>query len=397
MPIPAIVEIEMRGGSHPDPEMDALEHRIAEIAFQRVISSPKWAELGYKKAYNLSHFYTIWMSRDPNIIKLWYRLQPYPDYLEFEVTQGCPLNCKMCEQTFWDEPNQQMSWKQMRHIADQFPNLKWGGINAMGEPNTNKNYFKILKLMSERGVCQEQYTEAQLIPPKHFEKYVKMGFEYVKFSLDAATEETWKKIRPNCSLERSIECVRALDYYKTKHHKHWPEIQFHYLITKQTAGEAVDFLDMVDKLGIDVGNIYYSRLLHNFKEIKDIYMDIPPGLIEKIQKKAKQVNIPVSFSQDILKAAPANECMAWQMPYIFPDGTVISCCCMNMQGRRDWQRKTRMGNIFEKPFREIWQDKPYTKMRKMLWAGKVRKAHPVCDMCNIYQIDEKSAIPRCKL
>jgi radical SAM protein with 4Fe4S-binding SPASM domain len=388
-----MVEIRMRGGSHPDEEMDAVEHDIATKAWTLFQTDPKWNELGIKKAYNLMHFFTFWGQKSTQNIRLLYRLQPYPEYLEFEVVQGgCPMRCHMCETTYWDEKNIIMDWKHMRHIADQFPNLKWAGINAMGEPNTNKDYFKILKLLSDRGVCQEQYTEAQIIDPKDMEKYVKMGFEYVKFSLDAATPETWRKIRPYADWNKSIEAGKALDYYKQKHHKHWPEIHFHYLITQQTACEAVKFLDVIHDLKIEVSDIYYSRLLHNFKEINNYYTDISPALIQAIQKRANELGMHVSFSQDILKQAPINECTAWTMPYIFPDGTVISCCCMNLQGRRWWQRETKMGNIFEKPFREIWRDKPYTTLRNNLWAKKPNEAHEVCKMCNIYDKTKFSTI-----
>lgn len=394
MPIPHTIEIEMRGGSHPDEEMDAVEHSIAEIAHQRMLTDPKWAELGYKKAYNLSHFFTFWMTRNPNLIKLLYRLQPYPQYLEMEANQGCPLNCVMCETTYWDEPTEILSWKNFRKIADQFPELKWMGINAIGEPNINKNYFKMLKWFSQRGVCQEQYTTGALIEPKDFEKYVKMGFEFVKFSMDAATPETWKKIRPKCDWNHTMDCVEALDYYKRKHGRAWPEIQFHYLLMKQSIGEALDFLDVVNSLDVDVSNVYFSKLLHSFKEIeKNTYTEVPPELIEKLRAKGKKLGITVTFSQDIPERwPPINECVAWWMPYIFCDGTVISCCCMNLQNRRAWQRKTALGNALKTPMREIWEGEKYRRLRNQLWLKKPRGAHPVCGMCNIYNVNKLSDI-----
>lgn len=393
MTVPLNIELKMRGGYNPDPEMDTIEHNIAEHAWERLQNTPEWAELGIKKAYNLFHFNTFWMTEDPRLIKLLYRLEPYPSYLEFEAVQGCPWKCKMCETTYWDEPNQSISWSKFKHIVKQFPELKWCGVNALGEPYVNKNFVKMHKYLSDMGVCQELYTTAQMLEEKDMEKYVKMGFEYFKFSLDAATPETWDKLRPNMDWEKTIGNVIALDYYKKKHGKHFPKISFHYLITKPTIGEAEDFVDVISDLDVDVEEIYFSRLLWDVKEWHDLFVEVPQKLTEKIEERGKKKGIRCTFSQDMPHLhPPINECVAWGMPYIFPDGSVISCCPMNLQNRRDWQRDTRLGNIHEKPFREIWRDKPYSKMRKLLWEGKPKQAHPTCAICNIYNRNKISCI-----
>ena len=111
--------------------------------------------------------------------------------------------------------------------------------------------------------------------------------------------------------------------------------------------------------------------------------------------KGRKVGINVGFNADLPETKPpASECNVLSMPYIFPDGTVISCCCMNEQNRRDWQRQTAMGNVFETPMRDIWYGEKYTKLRKMLWAKKPEEAHPVCKICNIYDKNKGSCIIR---
>lgn len=392
--VPEAIDIEMRGGDHPDEEMNTIEKSVVQLAYRRVLTEPIWTELGFKRAYNLIHLFTFYMTRNPQIIKLLYRLQPYPSYIEMEVTQKCPLKCIMCEHTYWDEPIDELSFKDFKYVMDQFPELKWAGNNALGDPFTNKNYSKMVKLLGERNVNQEIYLTSTLLDEKDMKQFVTMKTHaYVKFSLDAATKETYEKVRKGVDWDRVIRNIKALDYYKKKYHVHWPEIHFHFLIMKQTIKEALDYLDFINDLGIDIGGVYYSRLLHYFPEIKNVFMQVPPDLLQKLKAKGNKLGIPVSFSQDIPERnPPANECVAWTMPYIFPDGTVISCCCMNEQNRRWWQRKTAMGNVFKKPFREIWWDKPYVKMRKLLWQGKIKQAHPVCEICNIYNPNKVSKI-----
>lgn len=384
--VPEIVDFEMRGGQHPDPEMNALGELLVREAYTRVLLNPAWMELGFKRAYNLLHMTTLYGTRDPSIIRLLYRVQPYPSYVEMEVTQKCPLRCIMCEHTYWDEGEDQLSLERFKYAMDQFPDLKWAGINALGDPFTNPEYGEMVKYLDEKAVCQELYLSSALLKEKDMRQFTeRRGLVFLKFSFDAATKETYGKIRVGASFDQVVANIKAFDKYKRDAGKYWPELQFHYIVMKQNIHEAEQFLDFVDGLEINCANVMYSRLLHNYPEVKDVYEEIPDELLIRLKAKSQKLGIPVSFSQDIgATKPPASNCTSWLMPYIFSDGTVISCCCMNEQNRRGWQRVTRMGNVFEKRMREIWVDKPYVQLREKLRMKKPLEAHPVCRICNIY-------------
>ena len=395
MAIPENVDFEMRGGDHPDAEMNAVEKSVAERAFQNVMLSPAWVELGMKGAYNLMHLFTFYMSRDPRIIKLLYRLQPYPEYIEMEVVQWiCPLKCRMCEIQYTEEEPIQLKFKDFKYAMDQFPNLHWAGNNGLGDPFTNPEYRKMLKYLDDKHVCQEIYMTSHLLKPTDMEFFAKARAQaYVKFSLDGATAKTYESIRKGVDFNHVIENIKALDDYKKKHNKHFPEIHFHYLVMKDNIHECEQYLDMIDGLGINVGGVMYSQLLWNWDGVKNMYTKIPEELGRRLVERGRKLGIPVSFNADSSSCKPpANECVAWTMPYIFPDGTVISCCCNNERGARTWQRETSMGNIFKTPFREIWGNEKYTKLRNCLWNKKVMEAHDVCRICNIYDNKKLSDI-----
>jgi hypothetical protein len=229
------------------------------------------------------------------------------------------------------------------------------------------------------------------------EKFVKSSAQvYVKFSLDGATKKTYETIRPNVDFDHVIENVKALNDYKLKHHKHFPEIHFHYLVMKNNIHECEEYLEMIDKLEIDCGGVMFSQLLWNYPEVNHLYATIPQDLVARLQEKGRKLNIPVSFNADSTSCKPpANECVAWTMPYIFPDGSVIPCCAANERNQRTWQRQTCMGNVFQTPFREIWDGEKYKKLRELLWKKDVKNAHPCCTMCNIYDNEKLSDINEC--
>ena len=387
MPIPDVIDFEMRGGNNPNSEMNTIERKIAEDAYNRVNNIVAWQELGYKRAYNFLHMLTFYMSRNPFIIKLMQQTQPYPEYIEMEMTQWvCSLRCLMCEISYdKKEKPIQLSFEEFKYAMDQFPNLKWAGNNALGDPFTNKDCWKIWKYLDDKGVVQELYLTSQLLKEEDMERFTEMkGLVWIKFSMDACTKETYEKIRVGANFDQIVKNIKAFDNYKRKHGKHFPEIHFHFIVMKDNIHEVLPFIDFVNGLGIKCSGITFSRLLHNFEEINDLFVEVPEALCKQAELKGKELGIPVSFNADIGCKAPASECMAWSMPYIFPDGTVINCCAQNEQNRRWWQRETSMGNIFQTPFREIWNGPKYKQLRTYLAQGKIKQAHPTCNICNIY-------------
>jgi MoaA/NifB/PqqE/SkfB family radical SAM enzyme len=134
----------------------------------------------------------------------------------------------------------------------------------------------------------------------------------------------------------------------------------------------------------------FSRLLHNFKEVNDIYTEIPQDLIDRLIQRGKGYGISISVNGDARAIKPpASTCSQWQMPYIFPDGTVIPCCNPNEANMRKWQRESSMGNIFKTPFREIWEGEKYRKLRDSLYLKKREDFSPICrTLCAIHDTSE---------
>jgi MoaA/NifB/PqqE/SkfB family radical SAM enzyme len=387
--IPPAIDFEMREGNNPIPELNIIEMNIAEQAYNMVNSNPSWTELGYKRAYNFLYILSTYMNRNPDVVKQLYKYAPYPESIEMEVTQTCPFECVFCEHVYWNEkPVIPLTFEKFKYAMDQFPRLKWAGNNALGDPFTNPDYFKMLHYLDDKGVVQEIYTNLQLITPEQLEEIVLMkGFVFFKISIEASNADLYHKLRVGSKWENVVTKVKLFDNLKKKHNKHFPELHFHYILMKPNMEDALPFLDFLDSLDIEISGVTYSRMLHKYKEAEDLYVEPTQEFGNKLIQRGKELGIRVMFNADTFAdKAPAELCTAWLMPYIFCDGDIISCCCMNEQNRRYWQRETRMGNIFEKPFREIWYDKPYATMRQKLNEKKPLEAHPVCEICNIYDI-----------
>jgi len=342
---------------------------------------------GVKWTYNYIHFITFYDTRNPFLIKLLQWLEPYPSYIEIEPTTRCSLRCIMCEHTYWDEPSRDMTFEEFKSIVDQFPKLKWIGLTGIGQSFLNKDFLKMLEYVKSKGVYVELYDDFNLIDEKIAEKLVDLGVERIFASIDAATKETYERIRVGGKFERVINNVRNLDRLKKEKGEYFPELCFHYIIMKENLNEVIKYIELLHSLELDVTFVQFTRMLHSFEETKNLFVEVPEELIAEAEEKAKELGIKVMWNLDVpKKKPPINKCTAWTMPFIFVTGHVIPCCAGNEAKRREFQKATSLGNVFEQSFRDIWYGKKYKELRRKIRKGEVP---PPCVDCPLFDVKGK--------
>jgi len=375
----------MRGGTHPNPEIEAIEYQIAENALKAFSTEIFFQKKGLKWTYNWFYYSSIYATRDPEMLKWIYKNRPYPDFIEVETSTFCNLKCTMCEHTYWCEKNQNMSYEDFLIILNQFPRLKWIGLTGIGESYLNPDFERMLTECKRRGLFVENFDNFTLLDEKHARKLVELKVDKLYVSLDGATKETYEKIRVGAKWETVIKNIKTLDRIKKEMNCYEPEFWFHFIVSKDNKHEMVKYIELIHELGIDCKQAQFTILLHPYKEIKDKATDVTDEEKRAVIKRGQELGINASFNmntQDKSKVPPLSDCSLWMMPFIFVDGTVIPCCSMNEQNDRPWQVKTRLGNLFEEPFRKIWYDKKYTNMCKQISENKQCAQ---CARCNLYK------------
>jgi len=309
----------------------------------------------------------------------------YPRYFEIEVTTKCNLKCIMCERTYWNEKSRDLTFKEFKHIVSQFPKIKWIGTTGIGSSFLNKDYVQMLRYVKEKKIYVELFDSFNNLNERLIEDIVKEKLigRFIA-SIDAATKETYEKIRVGASFENVIKNVKTLVKMKKKYKTHFPELSFHYIISKMNYSEVPQFIELIHRItsGDNVG-ILFTKLLHSFDEVENMVSDLP----EKIKREAlgisKKLGIRLMWTKDLReKRQPMSKCTEWTMPFIFADGSVIPCCAGNEANKREFQIKTRMGNILEQDFKTIWNGSKFKDLRDMLHNGET----PIqCVDCPIYK------------
>lgn len=366
----------MRGGTHPNPEIEKVESLLSEIALQNFFNSIHFQKKGLKWTYNWIYYSHIYSTRDTQMLEFLYKIRPIPDFIEVETSTHCNLKCTMCEHTYWKEKNQNMTYEQFVYILNQFPRLKWVGLTGIGESYLNPDFEKMLTECKRRGLFIENFDNFTLLNETHARKLVELKVDKLYVSLDAATKETYEKIRIGANWETVMENIKTLDRIKKENNSYEPEFWFHFIVSKDNKHEMADYLDMIHNLHIDCKQVQFTILLHAYKEIKDKFIEVTDEEKTKLLNKGKELGLQVSFNMNTGCQNPFKNCTLWNMPFIFVDGTVIPCCSMNEQNDRPWQVETKLGNIFKEDFRKIWYGKKYTNMCKNLSENKS------CEQCN---------------
>jgi radical SAM protein with 4Fe4S-binding SPASM domain len=332
------------------------------------------------------------------MLRFLYKIKPYiytyPRQIEIEITLKCNKTCILCEHTYWHEKSEELSLDEFKKIVDQFPKLQWVNLTGEGDAFLNRDYLEMIAYLKKREVSVYLVDSFDLIDEDRARRLIELGVNGIWVSIDAATKETYEKIKCGCDFERSIGNLKRFIELKKEMGSPIPEICFRYIVTKLNVNEMPDLIDLISSLGSqkDLGDgtvIEFVGLL-KFSEIEQYYIeDIPLEIVCETIERAKAAGLNVTFSHASPVLPHIKHCAAWSEPYIMMKGYVIPCCAVLQSNSRDFLKKYSFGNLLEKPFEEIWSSKRYKEFRKLVCAAK----GPVpifCKECRAY--DTKSRL-----
>jgi len=342
----------------------------------------------FRMAYN--HIWVSLFTRDSGaaIFDPLYRrfpwLAPYPQAIEVEVTTRCHLKCTICEHTYWSEKGRDMSFEEFKGIIDQFPKLKWIGLTGIGSSFLNRDYLRMLRYLKSKSIYVELFDSFTQIDEKVAKELIEIGVDKVCLSIEAATKETYEKIRVGASFDKVLASVRSLISLKKEMKTPIPELWFHYIVTKDNVYEMPQFVELVASLKANEngGSLLYWTDLLDFEEVKHLVTEIPEEVKKEVLKKGKELGVEMWWNQDFTPCEPMTKCVRWTEPFILVTGHVQPCCVINEANKRDFQKKYAVGNVFEKPFPEIWNNQ-YKSCRQAIREGYVPA---ICRPCRVFDL-----------
>ncbi|MDD2714747.1 MAG: radical SAM protein [Candidatus Wallbacteria bacterium] len=337
----------------------------------------------------------------------------YPDsILAVELTNFCNCNCVMCTQSMNAAYGQRkgfMPQATVRKILESVSerNVRIGKLLpfGLGESLLHPAFLEILKEILQFNQGRKHFesidlhTNAILLDDKIIEVMLNSPatIDTLSFSLDAASDETYGKIRRNRQLNNATENIRRFFRKRNETGLKLPKAHLQFIVMEQNRHEARQFLeqwsDFFNELGIPfqvnydwnppmrIDTIFFKRL-NPFKNselasAEALHRDVAKELGLIPPEKHSETGRIIDSQEYIEHERPAarRPCSGpFKYQSIGWDGKLTVCCI-------DTGRELTIGNVVETPLFSLWEGDKNSSYRLWQIKGEFDKM-PKCTICH---------------
>lgn len=281
--------------------------------------------------------------------------QETPFRVMIENTNICNADCVFCPHKIMKRKTGIMEMGLFKKIADECQRLGIGYVTVygFGEPLLDKSFFDRINYCKSLGIPRvTTNTNAMYFDTKKIGQVFDSGLDEIYISFDAATERTYKKIRPGLDFSVVENNIFSLINEKRKRNSAKPEIILSFVESSLNASETHKYIKKWQGKADHVSISY----IHNWTG------DVTYG-IKNLTKKRDPCRL------------------LWTDMVISVNGDVPLCC-------NDYENKVILGNIKKQSIKEIWGGKRLACIRKFHRFGQFTNAG-ICSRCT-YNSHSKS-------
>ena len=305
----------------------------------------------------------------------------FPLFLQIELNQTCNYKCPHCiignpdEMSKIYNSKENLNFDQYKKIIDEAADHDCPSISAQGEnePFLNKKFEEYIYYSYRKGIIDIMTnTNGSAITKKRSQKILDSGLTRLRFSLDAFTDETYKKVR-----------VGAIDLDKVKRN-------------------IFDFLDLKEKGGykLPVVGVSFCKLstnIHELEDFKNYWKDkvdivsiqtyVPPSLNKKSH---------FSFYTEDQFYAEHNLNFRCNQPFQriqIRNDEIFPCCyslVLSDKGTKNYENFL-IGNLKTHTIQQAWKSEKMNKLRKLQKEGRLSQ-NPTCLNCAKFTFPTKEFV-----
>lgn len=179
-------------------------------------------------------------------------LRSRPISITIETSAKCNLKCVMC-------PRVKPDWDLdgfiheaiLRKIEPFLPCAQHLQLHGLGEPLLSPAFWQILELIRENGIVfSEVNSNGLLLDDDRIQRLVDSDLSLINISLDAATPETYRRIRGG-DFTRAVENIRWLRRRRDDGGRRRPLIVINMTLMVENIRELPAFVELACDLGVD--------------------------------------------------------------------------------------------------------------------------------------------------
>jgi radical SAM protein with 4Fe4S-binding SPASM domain len=290
----------------------------------------------------------------------------YPVSISFEPTTSCNLRCPECPSGLraFTRPTGMLEKNFFKDTIDQLAKELWYLVfYFQGEPYLNPDFLDMVKHASSKKIYTATSTNAHYLNDENAKRTIESGLDRLIISIDGTTQDVYQQYRVGGNLQKVLEGTKNIVKWKREMKSKIPFVVFQFLVVKPNEHQIEDVKRLAREIGVD--DVWFKTA-----QVYDFKND-PNHLIPSIDKYSRYSKKGNGYE---FKGKLANHCWRlWHDPVITWDGLVAPCCF-------DKDAQHQLGDLKQKPFKEIWKNGEYKKFRTQLLQG--RKNIDICSNCS---------------
>jgi radical SAM protein with 4Fe4S-binding SPASM domain len=289
-----------------------------------------------------------------------------PVSISFEPTTSCNLRCPECPSGLraFTRPTGMLQKDFFTETIDQLSkDLLYLTFYFQGEPYLNPAFLDMVKYASTKKIYTATSTNAHYLDDENAKRTIESGLDRLIISIDGTTQEVYQQYRVGGKLDKVLEGTKNIIRWKKELKSKTPFVVFQFLVVKPNEHQLEEIKRLARETGVD--DVWFKTA-----QVYD-YKNDPNHLIPENEKYSRYRKTENGYDY---KGKLANHCWRlWHSPVITWDGLIAPCCF-------DKDAKHRLGDLKNRPFKEIWQNGQYTAFRTKILKG--RKNIDICSNCS---------------
>lgn len=252
-------------------------------------------------------------------------------------------------------------------------------LQGWGEPLLHKRLIDIIGLIKGKGPHVGFITCGKGLNRPYIEELIGVGTDFICFSLAGTTARTHDSIRINSDFHILIKDIRTFGEIKKNRHLKFPRLSIVYLLLKDNISEVVTLPDLAKDLGVeDITLINLIHVTNEWQEMQRIFVCNGEVKYEEVLKAAeiKAKRLGIGFRRPPLRPIEIAICEEDPLNnlYISVGGEVSPCVFLYSPAPSPFIRvfcgneyeieRLSFGNIFKRPFNDIWNSAGYREFRE---------------------------------
>jgi radical SAM protein with 4Fe4S-binding SPASM domain len=331
-----------------------------------------------------------------------------PQYVEIEPTMGCNLKCRMCHVAFMKE---KLQWLDLDRVGDfSFLRGKTVSIGAVFEPCVHPEINRLIDILNRNDCRIVMITNGHNLHRKEIPALFDSQVEMITFSFDGSSERVYNHIRVGGNYRRTVDNItRFRESFAGKP----TAFALNYTVMRYNLEEMLDAVDFWNAKDFDVIR-FISMVIreddlflreNSLWEVRSQYFD----LLDQAAGKVIDTRARICVSSPYYSSPPMREKYAGhefdgmiksdhpgaRIPRLYTRhfqygadfGMSFPCKSPFVAARIQWDGSVMLchnqpvGNLYQKPFREIWNGQRASNLR-----GRVRRSHSLCEKCDYFRL-----------